>query len=92
MFNLFKRIRAASVPVLVIAGKIKYNEDTKTYFFYPHYAKTNGLQNSYNVGSFPKHPCKFKNATSIGFFNLLTRRLISFTDGRNGTTIHMIDE
>lgn len=92
MFNVFKRIRAAFVPVLVITGKIKYNEDTKTYFFWPHYAKSNGLRPNYNLGSFPKHPCRFENATSIGFFNLLTRRFISFTNGADGATIHMIKE
>lgn len=92
MFNFFKRIRAAANPVLVITGKIKYNNETGTYFFWPHYAKSNGLKPSYNLGKFPKHPCKFENATSIGFFNLLTRRFISFTNGADGAKIHMIQD
>lgn len=92
MFNLFKRIRAAFMPVLVITGKIKYNEDTNTYFFWPHYAKSNGLKPSYNLGRFPKHPCKFENATSIGFFNLLSRRFIKFTNGADAAKVHIIDE
>lgn len=91
MFKLFKRIRAAVRPVLVVTGKIKYNETIGTYFFWPNYAKSNKLNPAYDLGHFTKHPCKFSNATAIGFFDKNSGELIKFTNGVDAATIYLMD-
>lgn len=92
MFSLFKRIRAAARPVIVVTGKIKYNKETDSFSFWPNYAKSNGLNSSYDLGFLPRNPCKLPNATSIGFFDERSHKLIKFTNGVDAPVIYLIEE
>lgn len=90
MFHLFvKRTRAATRPVIVVTGKIKYDENSGTCWFWPNYARGNGLKHQYDLGHHDESPCKFKNATSIGFFDAETKELLNYTNGVDGAIIHM---
>lgn len=90
LFKLFKRNNTRVTPVLVVTGKIKYNELTEKYAFWPNYAKGNGLKQQYDLGHLVKHPCKFPNATSIGFFDTRYGTLIAFSNGSDGIALDAI--
>lgn len=84
MFNLFKRTRAITKPVIIVTGKIKHNKETNTYSFWPNYAKSNELKQQYNLGYFAKTPCKYNNITVIAAINIETDKVTEFTNGVNG--------
>ncbi len=93
MFNLlklFKGISTRAVPVIVVTGKIKYDEVTMKYSFWPNYAKSNGLKKQYDIGHLAKHPCKFPNATCVGIFNANYRTLLAFSNGSDGMAMDVI--
>ena len=89
MFNVFKRIRAAVKPVVVVTGKIKYNERTNTYAFWPNYAKSNELKSWYDLGVFTKNPAKYHNITCIGVISIEDNQIINFSNGVDGVLLNI---
>lgn len=83
MFNLFKRTRAITTPVVIVTGKIKHNKETNTYSFWPNYAKSNELRQQYDL-HLVKNPCKYNNITVIAAINIETNKVVEFTNGVDG--------